>query len=90
MAGTTNTHKKENDMKIPYYKNETLADMLLDVEAAKSTIHGQMKNLYAAKHDLQLALAQVENAMRIDHESIRLEIHWCDDDPTDVVDALDM
>ena len=93
MAGTTNTHKKENDMKVPYYKNETLADMLLDVEAAKATIHEQTKNLHAIRHELKLALAQVENAMLVDNEAIALEnseLHWHQGDPHDVVDALDM
>ena len=77
-------------MKIPHYKNETLADMLLDVEAAKSTIHEQTKNLHAIRHELKLALAQVENAMRVDGEAISAELHWHQGDPTDVVDALDM
>ena len=87
MANTTNPHKKENDMN---YKNESLADMLLDAEAAASTIHQQTKNLHAIRHELKLALAQVENAMRVDDEAISAELHWHQGDPHDVVDALDM
>ena len=35
MAGTTNTHKE----KVMNYKNESLADMLLDAEAISAELH---------------------------------------------------
>ncbi len=88
MANTTNPHKKENDMN---YKNESLADMLLDAEAAASTIHHQMKNILLIEHELRKAWAAVQNAKRMDMDSIRAEIPDLDQgDPHDVVDALDM
>ena len=90
MANTTNPHKKE---KVMNYKNESLADILLDAEAAAATIHEQTKNLHAIRHELKLALAQVEQALLVDNEAIALEnseLHWHQGDPHDVVDALDM
>ena len=79
---------KENDMN---YKNESLADMLLDVEAAASTIHHQMKNILLIEHELRKAWAAVQNAKRIDMESISAEYSLSHHAPLhDVVDTLDM
>ena len=76
------------------YKNESLADMLLDAEAAASTIHHQTRNILLIEHELRKAWAAVQNAKRIDMDSIRAEIPDLDQgdqgDPTDVVDALDL
>ena len=86
------------------YKNESLADMLLDAEAAASTIHHQTKNILLIEHELRKAWAAVQNYKRIDMDSIRAEIADLPpigdpktqaalaeflDDP-DVIDALDL
>lgn len=86
------------------YKNESLADMLLDAEAAASTIHHQTKNILLIEHELRKAWAAVQNAKRIDMDSIRAEIPDLPpigdpktqaalaeflEDP-DVIDALDL
>jgi len=96
---------KENDMtKNNNYEREPLIGLIAEAEAAGSTIHYQMKNILLIEHELRKAWAAVQNAKRIDMDSIRAEIADLPpigdpktqaalaeflEDP-DVIDALDM
>jgi hypothetical protein len=82
---------KENDMTNNNYEREPLIGLIAEAEAAGSTIHVQMKNILLIEHELRKAWAAVQNAKRIDMDSIRAEIPDLNQgDPHDVVDELDM
>ena len=53
------------------YEREPLIGLIAEAEAAGSTIHYQMKNILLIEHELRKAMAAVQNAKRIDMDSIR-------------------
>lgn len=56
------------------YEREPLIGLIAEAEAAGSTIHYQMKNILLIEHELRRAMAAVQNAKRIDMDSIRAEM----------------